>query len=152
MRHGDALPAEQDEQRPLSPTGRGAIERVAWRAATAKFRPPTIYHSGILRAEQTAEILARHLGSTGMVYARAGLEPEDPVPPIAGWVLEQADQDVGIALVGHLPFLDRLASLLVVGDPHPRLLSFEPGALVKLLPRGPGSSFSVCWMLVPGVV
>ena len=53
-------------------------------------------------------------------------------------------------LVGHLPFLDRLASQLLVGDPHPGVLNFQPGALVKLTGRGGG--FSVSWMLSPAVV
>ena len=56
MRHGQATPAEQDADRPLSPAGRAAIERVAWRAGAAKLRPDMIYHSDLLRAEQTAEI------------------------------------------------------------------------------------------------
>jgi len=153
MRHGEALSAEEDERRPLSPAGRAAIERVAWRAATARLQPRMIYHSGILRAEQTAEILARHLGVAGRVQPRPGLEPDDDVRTVAQWVLEQAGQDDEcIVLVGHLPFLDRLTSLLVVGDLRAQLISFQPGALVKLLPRHPGSTFQVGWMLAPGVV
>jgi phosphohistidine phosphatase len=152
MRHGEAASAEQDARRPLTPAGWETIERVASRAATARFQPEAIYHSGILRAEQTAEILARHLGLPERVQARAGLRPDDPVEPVAGWLLDQADQERGIALVGHLPFVDRLASLLVVGDAQAKVLSFQAGTLVKLTLRGPGSRLVVSWMLSPDVV
>jgi phosphohistidine phosphatase len=153
MRHGEAAAGEHDERRPLTAAGRAAIERVAQRAATARFRPRAIYHSGMLRAEQTAEILARHLGVAEHVQAREGLQPNDAVLPVARWLLDQADEAAAIALVGHLPSLDRLASLLLVGDPQAQVLNFEPGTLVKLAPTEAGSSsFRVWWMLAPGVV
>lgn len=152
MRHGEAATAEQDARRPLTPAGRAAIERVAWRAATASFRPDAIYHSGILRARQTAEILARHLGASENVRAREGLEPDDAVPPVAEWLFRLTNQNDTLALVGHLPFLDRLASTLLVGDPQAQVLNFQPGTLVKLTPRLDAARFSVGWMLSPSVV
>lgn len=152
MRHGEAALAEEDARRPLTAAGRAAIERVAWRAATASFRPDAIYHSGILRAQQTAEILARHLGVSENVRACEGLEPDDAVAPVAEWLLGLTRQEHTLALVGHLPFLDRLASVLLVGDPQAQVLNFQPGALVKLTPRPGGTDFSVSWMLSPSVV
>jgi phosphohistidine phosphatase SixA len=40
------------------------------------------------------------------------------VEPIADWVRRQAAEDtaLAVALVGHLPFLDPLVSLVVAGD------------------------------------
>jgi phosphohistidine phosphatase len=152
MRHGEAATSEQDARRPLTAAGRAAIERVAWRAATAAFRPQAVYHSGILRAQQTAEILARHIGASENVRAREGLQPEDAVEPVATWLLGLASQDHTLVLVGHLPFLDRLASRLVVGDEDTQVLNFQAGALVKLRARPGGGSFSISWMLSPEVV
>lgn len=152
MRHGEAASAEQDERRPLTPAGRAAIERVAWRAATAGFRPQAVYHSGVLRAQQTAEILGRHLGASDSVRARDGLHPNDAVPPVAEWLRGLASADHTLVLVGHLPFLDRLASVLLVGDPDVQVLDFQPGALVKLTPSLGGGRFGVSWMLSPAVV
>ena len=151
MRHGEAASGQEDARRALTPAGRSAVERVAWRVATVGLRPDAIYHSGMLRAQQTAEILARHLGVANAVRAREGLQPEDAVEPVAEWLQRQADEDHAIVVVGHLPFLDRLASRLLVGDPHVGVLDFQPGALVKLTPRR-GGGFSVSWMLSAGVV
>ncbi len=52
-----------------------------------------------------------------------------------------------MAIVGHLPFLDRFASLLVVGDPGAGVVAFRNGGLVKLVPAGPG--FAVAWAVTP---
>jgi phosphohistidine phosphatase len=150
MRHGEAATGQPDARRPLTPAGRAAIERVAWRAAAAGVRPGAIYHSGLLRAQQTAEILARHLGASADVHAREGLQPEDAVEPVAAWLVGQLNQDQALVLVGHLPFLGRLASQLLVNDPQLQVINFQPGALVKLSSGADG--FSVVWMLSPGVV
>ena len=152
MRHGEAATPEQDARRPLTAAGRAAIERVAWRAATASIRPDAIYHSGILRAHQTADILARHLAASEKVRAREGLEPDDAVPPVAEWLFGLRNQDHTLVLVGHLPFMDRLASMLLVGDPEAQVLNFQTGTLVKLTPGPSGARFSVSWMLSPSVV
>jgi phosphohistidine phosphatase len=111
-----------------------------------------IYHSDLLRAEQTAEILARHLGASARRQSRAGLRPDDAVPPVVDWLLEEGGHGRCIALVGHLPFLDRLASLLLVGQPQAQILDFEPGTLVKLRSNEADGAFAVSWMLAPAVV
>ena len=75
--------------------------------------------------------------------------PSDPVHPIADWLRHQAETapDRAIAVVGHLPFLDRLAAVLVVGreDAHP--IRFENAGLVKLAANADASGFAVEWIL-----
>jgi phosphohistidine phosphatase len=39
-------------------------------------------------------------------------------------------------LVGHLPFLSRLASLLLIGDPQHPVIQFRHGGLVGLVRDG----------------
>ena len=53
------------------------------------------------------------------------------------------------ALVGHMPFLGRLASLLVVGDEQAQVVGFQMGGLVKLEPKVDRDGFSVAWALPP---
>lgn len=149
MQHGVATSAEDDPARPLTPSGRGDVERVARRAAAAGVRVARCVHSGKLRAEQTAGIIGRTLGAR--VESQAGLNPSDPVQPVADWLSAEASAqpDGAIAIVGHLPFLDRLASLLVVGHQEAQPIHFRNAGLVKLVPRPDASGFAVAWILTP---
>jgi len=66
------------------------MEKVAALAARLEIKPDFIFHSEKLRAQQTAEILAHHLGLTDKLQERQGLGPLDPVAPVAQWLEEQA--------------------------------------------------------------
>jgi phosphohistidine phosphatase len=81
----------------------------------------------------------------------SGLGPSDPVAPIADWLLAEAGAtaDGGLAVVGHLPFLDRLASLLVAGDEDAHVVRFQNAGLVRLVPKGDAAGYAVSWVLVP---
>ena len=56
VHHADAVPADVDSTRPLSARGRSQAADVARRVAARKARPKAIWHSGKLRARETAEI------------------------------------------------------------------------------------------------
>ncbi len=84
----------------------------------------------------------------GMVEARPGLAPNDPVVPVAQWLRAETEHQ-SLALVGHMPFLGRLASLLVVGDEQAQVVGFHMGGLVKLEPKVDRDGFSVAWALPP---
>ena len=149
MQHGEARTKEEDPDRPLTDAGRATVELVATRASGFGLRLDVIQHSGILRARQSADILATQLGAFELVQEREGLTPLDPVAPVADWLLEQAARSRAVALVGHLPFLDRLASLLVAGDEAAEALAFRTGGLVKLVPKRQRVGFAVAWVLAP---
>ncbi|MEB2836918.1 MAG: histidine phosphatase family protein [Desulfurococcales archaeon] len=86
VQHGQALSEDVDPRRPLSPEGRGEVERVASFLAFAGVRVLRILHSTKLRARETAEILARHLRPEGGVEEAGGLEPRaDPSPGLRGY-------------------------------------------------------------------
>ncbi|MGB7962255.1 MAG: phosphohistidine phosphatase SixA [Propionicimonas sp.] len=149
MQHGVATSAEDDPSRPLTAAGRASVERVAAQARTAGVRADRCVHSGKLRAEQTARVLADAVGAT--VQTRAGLNPSDPVRPIADWLQAQArvSPQGSIAVVGHLPFLDRLTSLLVAGDDNAHAVRFQNAALMKLVPKDDAPGYAVAWILSP---
>ncbi len=151
MRHGEAHESVTDPARPLTERGRAAVERVAVEAQRRGVRVSRICHSGILRAEQTAELLARQVGNDEPLEVRDGLQPEDPVEPIAQWLIELAEDPVGeaLALVGHLPFLERLAASLLASADAPRVPAFQPATLVKLVPQSGGAWFTVAWVIRP---
>jgi phosphohistidine phosphatase len=150
MQHGEATTETEDPARPLTETGRAVVERVAARADAADVRIDRCVHSGKLRAEQTADLLVGALGSERSIESRDGLAPNDPVAPVAEW-LRDAAEGSSIALVGHLPFLDRLASLLIADDENAQVIQFRMGGLVKLVPKSESPGFTVAWILAPEI-
>lgn len=149
MQHGVAVAEEVDPTRPLTADGRAAVERVAECARRAGVRIDRCVHSGKVRAEQTARILAEALGAS--VETRSGLAPSDPVGPGADWLEAEASDapDAAIAVVGHLPFLDRLAGLLVAGDERAQAVRFQNAGLLRLVPKRDADGYAVAWVLVP---
>lgn len=149
MQHGVAMPAEEDPARPLSASGHAEVERVARRAATSGIAIGRCIHSGKLRAEQTARVLGEAVGA--VIEGREGLSPSDPVGPLVDWLRRAAEpaSPPSIAIVGHLPFLDRLAGVLVAGDENARPVRFRNAGLVKLVPKAEGSGYAVEWILTP---
>jgi phosphohistidine phosphatase len=150
MQHGEATAEADDPARPLTDTGRATVAKVAADAQSAGVRIDTCVHSGKLRAEQTAQILAGAVAG-GRVESRDGLAPNDPVGPVVRWLGERTE-DSSIALVGHLPFLDRLASALVAGHEDGQVIGFQMGVLVKLVPKRDQDGFTVAWVLTPDIV
>lgn len=150
MQHGEAVPADLDPERPLTEAGRAAVARVAAHAVACGVQIERIVHSGKLRARQTAEILADALGCSDLAAA-PGLKPNDDVVAAAESLID-ADRPGSVAFVGHLPFLDRLASLLVAGDPGAHVIALRNGGLVKLVPTAGANGFSVAWVITPEVV
>jgi len=140
MRHGDALSTAEDPSRPLSVVGRQHVERVASWLGTVEWRFAEVRHSGLLRAQQTAEILAWRLGARiGRTARMDGLCPGDDPERAAGEL--EADRRA-VLVVGHLPLLGRLTSRLLTGDPDRMEIRFTDAGLVLLEPR-PGT-----WKLV----
>lgn len=148
VQHGEALAADVDPDRPLSDGGREAVGALAAFLAARGLRIGRVRHSGKLRAAQTAEILAEALADKDRIKARDGLAPKDPVEPVAR---EAAAWDEDVMLVGHMPFMARLAALLVTGDDRHGLMAFRPGSLVCLA-RDEADGWSVAWMLRPDLL
>ena len=147
MQHGVAESESVNPLRPLTDAGRREVIEVATLAGRRGVRVDRIVHSDKLRAVQTAVELARCLGC-GTVSAEPGLHPGDPVDPIATrWADPKAAGSV--AIVGHLPFVERLASRLITGDAHAKVISFRNGALVALRPADTPGGFGVAWILTP---
>jgi phosphohistidine phosphatase len=131
--HGEARPESEDPARPLSDRGRRDVEDVARTAARLGLGVTLIQHSGKLRAQQTADLFAAALRPVGGVREMAGLAPNDD-PGVAARAVAAAREPW--LLVGHLPHLSRLASLLVADDGERALVAFRMSALVGLVQDG----------------
>jgi phosphohistidine phosphatase len=104
-----------------------------------------VFHSGKTRARQTAEIIAATVMPDEDGEARAGLNPNDPVEPMAERV---SDWEQDAMLIGHLPFMERFAGRLVAGAEERSIVAFEPGSMVCLERLDP-DGWRVAWMLRP---
>ena len=147
MQHGEAMSQEQHPDRPLTERGRADVDRMARMLAGAHIQVRDMWHSGKCRAEQSVAIVAEHVHVQGSVKVVEGLHPNDPVEPIAE-ALQQCAAPVFI--VGHLPFLSRLASFLVGGDAQKSLVRFQMGGVLCLASQE--GSWQIAWMLVPSLV
>jgi phosphohistidine phosphatase len=144
VRHGEAVSEQQDPQRPLTSSGREQVERVARMAAAKNVQVSAIFHSGILRARQTAEILAEALRCASGVQPLSGLRPQDD-PAIAKAEIEAAESP--IMVVGHLPHLHRLVSLLLSGDADSQVMEFPPATMICC--SNDTSQWKISWTLTP---
>ncbi|MBU0728160.1 MAG: phosphohistidine phosphatase SixA [Proteobacteria bacterium] len=148
LQHGEAMPKEKDLRRPLSYKGIEEIRKViAFLAKNIDLsQTVNVYHSGKLRAQQTADAFAGEL-SLAPPLEIAGLLPLDD-PQIWASRLNASDEDT--MLVGHLPHLARLAALLISGDQEKEILRFRMGG-VAALERNESGWWSVSWMVIPGL-
>ena len=148
MRHGRALSGSPDERRPLSEAGREDAVRVAEELARREVRPARILHSGLRRARETAEIAAAALGGDLVPESELGLRPHTH-PSVMGRLIERWTE--AALMVGHLPHLERLTSLLVSGDPDGGTTAFPAGALA-CLSRRDDATWTLEWMITPGTL
>lgn len=136
VQHGESKKEDEDPARPLTERGRTEVERVARAVARLRLDVEEIVHSGKLRARETAEILGAHLLPTRGPLEMAGLSPKDD-PSAAREAIVKATGP--LVVVGHLPHLSRLTSLLVTGDTGKEIVTFRMGAMVCLSGEGPGT-------------
>ena len=138
IRHGEAVdeaPGLGDAGRWLTGKGRKVTRKVGrWLAEKAERRAVEIWTSPLVRAVQTAEVVAAELGLVDGVAARAELSPaHDPRDVLRA--LESAKPEGPVALVGHEPGLSMLATALLgdVGFP-----GFKKSAVLAVRWKGQG--------------
>ncbi|MCD6409121.1 MAG: phosphohistidine phosphatase SixA [Candidatus Verstraetearchaeota archaeon] len=144
VQHGEAKREEEDPARPLTDRGREEAEKMAAYAARIGVRVERIVHSGKLRALQTAEIMARHLKPV------KGVEKADTLEPLADpkvWAERLKEVSEDLMLVGHLPHLSKLASLLLTGREDVEPVKFRMAGIV-CLERDEGK-WRVQWVVKP---
>ena len=126
VHHGEAAAATVDPQRPLTGAGRTAVEKLAAEAAARGVKPAEIWHSGKVRARQTAEAFWRGCNPLAGFSMVRGLQPSDPPEWIA---VRLAGETRDLLVVGHMPHLPALLTQLVhAAEP----LVFPPHGLVAL--------------------
>jgi phosphohistidine phosphatase len=123
VRHAEAAGGEPDELRPLTPAGREQARSLGERLRESGVRPDAILTSPLLRARETAALLARELDVEAV--------PDDRLAP--GATADQITSAVDgrgetVVVVGHQPDCSRIAAALT-GGPEP---DFPPAGSVAI--------------------
>ena len=147
VQHGESKAETEDPERPLTERGKAEVGSIARYAAALRIQVDSIIHSGRLRAKQTAELFAQYLSPPQGIREEKGLGPLDN-PQQAKRLVEQEERP--LMIVGHLPHLSRLASLLILGDPEKEVIEFKMGGVVCL--GRSDDSWAVEWALTPRLI
>ena len=147
VQHGQSLPKDIDPDQGLSDEGIAVSKRIADVAQGYQVEVALIKHSVKKRARQTAEIMAEALNPAGGVSEVAGLKPLDDVSAIAD-TLEAGDN---LMLVGHLPFMERMAAFLVTGSADKPIFKFQNSGIVCLDKDQNSGSWLIFWSLMPNI-
>jgi len=146
VQHGEAVSKEENPDRPLSEKGASDVRSVGdFLYQHARLLIHEILHSGKLRAAETAELLARCLNAT--YDTGPDLQPNDD-PGL--WSEHLAARNKDVMLVGHLPHLERLASLLLCDDVDRCVVTFRNAGIV-CLERDEESAWHLNWAFTPAL-
>jgi phosphohistidine phosphatase len=144
VQHAKAASEQVDPQRGLTEEGRSDIKKIAAFIKPLNLYVDYLWHSGKRRAEQTAEVLAEVVKVNKAVNARNSLGPNDDITILKEELLLQQ----AIMVVGHLPFLSKLASLLLVGSESANTVAFKNAGIV-CLDRSEENRWQIDWIIIP---
>ncbi len=155
LRHAIAMDRDEaaalslsDFERPLTDKGRERMEQIAAGIKRATTEPALILSSPLLRARQTAEILANQ-------YDNINLEIIDELAPghslhqlIA--VLQKQQVSAPLVIVGHEPALSSFVGLLLCGRPFSCVKLKKGGAaLLEFNQRIDSGCGNLLWLMTP---
>ncbi|MCS7281443.1 MAG: phosphohistidine phosphatase SixA [Desulfobacterota bacterium] len=133
--HGEAKPESEDPNRSLTDKGKKDVTRVGEYLLTSGIQVSQILHSGKLRARETAEILSQFVKPALGIKEVKGLNPLDDPTEIAEIINGAKDP---LMIVGHMPNLGSLSSLLILGSKDREVVRFSFGAVIGLLKTDKG--------------
>jgi len=142
VHHGDAVQPDVDPRRPLSDRGRDEVVRIAGEVAVRGARPAVVWHSGKLRARQTAEAFWRACNALAEVSATRDLQPDDRPE----WILDRLRGETrDVLIAGHFPHLPRLLALIAGGGNDAS--SFPQHGVVALETSDDGETWKELWRI-----
>lgn len=130
IRHEDAGDAERDEHRSLTELGRRRMRKTARFCLEQGVVVDAIFTSPLVRAVQTAEILAEGLGFDGPIEAHAEIAFPSRIETLTRLIDTAPGSWRGLALVGHEPTLGLLAHHLLGAEAG--LRGMRKGAVLAL--------------------
>jgi phosphohistidine phosphatase len=145
-----AATGEPDERRPLTREGRRKMRRGARGLRRVVRTIPLLGASPLLRAAQTAEIVAEVYGGPTPITVGA-LTPGRAPAEFLSWLEDAAPGHDLVAVVGHEPHLSGLVSWLLAGRDEPSFVELKKGAACLLRFDGEPAKGGACleWLLSP---
>ena len=141
VRHGQANEGFADDERTLTELGVQQIKNVAQALAGQKVKVAHVYHSGKMRAQQTAEILQQDIAPSCPITVLELLKPDSKPTALVDRLVEFDESSL---MVGHLPHIREFAFELL-GFQNTRALeqlAFNPGTVIIF-----SSDDSITWEL-----
>ncbi len=148
VRHGEANSELSDPSQSLSEKGLSEVRKVASHLAAIGISTDVIFHSKKPRAKQTAIVFGEYLKPAEGVTETDRLGPLDD-PSEWEQILRGSSKD--IMLVGHLPYMAKLFSLLACGFIDDGVVTFRNSS-VACLKRESDGTWLLQWMIGPDLV
>jgi phosphohistidine phosphatase len=155
LRHGDAGERSaagytSDAARALTPKGVKRPRQLANALRQMEITFDAILTSPLIRAHQTAEIVARSLGLEAKLRQVTQLAPEHALTEVVALLESLPPKTEAVLLVGHEPGLSRLVSLLCTGGPN-LAITLKKGGLcrLELAEIRAGACATLEWLLSP---
>lgn len=157
LRHGDAVehgdPRYKENERPLTPKGIQRTRQLAHALREMEISFDAILTSPLVRARQTAEIVARGLKAEEKLKTSADLAPSGDMRELVHTINTIRPTPKDVLLVGHEPYLSGFISLLCTGGLN-LPVTMKKGALcrlqVELLTCGKCAMLE--WLVQPRVI
>jgi phosphohistidine phosphatase len=151
VRHAVAAEAGRDYPddalRPLTPEGMEKFRKEAGALASMEAAIETVFTSPLVRAKQTAEIIAESLPNHPPVQIIDALAPGGSFADLMG-AITRSGRAREIALVGHEPGIGSIAARLIGGS---SAIPFKKGAVCRIDVDGlpPDAPGELRWFLTP---
>jgi len=110
VQHGAAKTEAEDPKRGLTDEGRRAVEKMADFLSTLRLSVDRSEQIEKIRGTESAEILAARLRPAEGIKEVSGIAPNDDIEPMRARL---ESEPKNLMLVGHLPYLSRLAARLL---------------------------------------
>ena len=138
LRHANAgepkLNPAKDEQRPLDDLGVEQSHIVGCALAALQLKLDAIISSPLVRAKQTAEIVAGEIGHEDKLITDDALRPEASYDGFQQLLARHKDKDA-IMVVGHNPSLTEFLNQLITGDAR-EAVELKKGAVARVDKEG----------------
>lgn len=147
-----ARTGRDDSQRPLTGDGRAKMERAAAGLRTLAPELDRLATSPLLRAVQTAEIVAAAYDAPPGIETADVLAPGSAYGDFARWLGRQHVEGT-IAVVGHEPHLGGLVTWLIAGADESHTPLRKGGAALLSFDGAPGRGRAqLIWLLTPAIL